>query len=133
MRTTQGAIGLLLSVALGMAAFGCSDTAGVEAWAGTYQTAMKFNGPDDVWQASSDLVIAPDSSVSLGGIRLMGAVFANDTLAWEVAGGNSSTGLVVFKDSDERGYYWIAPVGPCFTGWIQYPGDDPLDFRGLKL
>jgi hypothetical protein len=123
---------LLLGAALGIAQVGCSEVAGPEAWAGGYQTATKFDGPDGVWETSGRLTITQDSSVTLNGTAIISAVFWGDSLAWEVAAGNSTSAFVVFKESDDRGHYWVAAVGECFTGWIQYPSGDPLDFRGLK-
>ncbi len=122
---------LLLSVALGAVWLGCSETAGPGAWAGEYQTAIRID-VDGVWEASGTLVITNDSSVVYNGTPIVGAVFWGDSLAWEVAAGNASSALLAFKDSDERGTYWMSPVGECFTGWIQYPGADRLDFRGLR-
>ena len=133
MRAMRGVIPVLLAAAVGTALGGCSDTVGPEAWAGVYETAIKFDGPEGVWSAHNDFVIAADSSVTLSGVIIQGAVFVGDTLSWEVAGGNSSSGSVVFRDSDDRAYYWIAKVEECFTGWIQFPGGDPLDFRGRKI
>jgi len=124
---------LLLASALGMALIGCSEATGPETWDGVYETATKFDGPDGVWAASADLVIGSDGSVKFGSVTIAGAVFVGDTLSWEVAAGNSASASVVFKESDDRGYYWIAPVDECFTGWIQLPGGEPLDFRGLRM
>jgi hypothetical protein len=40
---------------------------------------------------------------------------------------------VTFRDSDDRPFYWMAPVGESFTGKIQFPGGEPLDIRGRKI
>ena len=133
MRVRQGMFPVLLAAAVGTALSGCSDAAGPEEWEGVYETAVKFDGPEGVWSAHADLVIAADSTVSLSGVDIQGAVFVGDTLSWEVAAGNGSSASVVFRDSDDRSVYWIAPVDESFTGWIQFPGGEPLDFRGRKI
>lgn len=133
MRVPSVMVPLLLAAGVGTVLGGCSDAAGPEEWAGVYETAIKADGPEGVWSAHTDLVIAADSTVTLSGVDIQGAVFVGDTLSWEVAAGNSSSGSVVFRDSDDRSFYWIAPVDESFTGWIQYPGGEPLDFRGRKI
>lgn len=133
MRAMRGMLPVLFASAVGAALGGCSDTSGPEEWEGVYETAVKFDGAEGVWSAYGDLVVAADSTVTLSGVAIQGAVFVGDTLAWEVAEGNGSSAVVVFSDSDDRSFYWIAPVGGSFTGWIQLPGGEPLDFRGVKI
>jgi hypothetical protein len=124
---------------------------------GTYTTGTKWGGWSGTWNPGSDLRITPAGEIFKGGIRIAnptmvggktpglyhswtascaschGPGYPRPSVSWTIAGGNDSNAAVTFTEGSANEYYWPGGQGGwLYEGWIQYPGEGAVDYRGLK-
>ena len=114
----------------------CTDSTAPEPtfeWAGSYATATKFGGASGTWRGSSTLVIGNDRSVTFGSSLIVNPTVTETGVTWRMSDGNTHNANFTFTSSSSSTYFWdTVPVsGRLFQGSLQFPGEGPLDFRGL--
>ena len=102
-------------------------------WAGTYASAEKFGGATGTWRARAEVVITPDRRVLVNGQEIANPQLGESTISWSMADGNGTNASIQLLIESTSDYFWgdIAVAGKLFQGWIQYPGQGKLDYRGL--
>jgi hypothetical protein len=102
-------------------------------WAATYATAEKFGGASGTWSSRADLRITSDRRVYAGDTEIMNPQVGESSVSWSMADGNSTNASFQLLIESESDYFWgdVGVAGKLFQGWIQYPGQGKLDYRGL--
>lgn len=101
-------------------------------WAGTYATGQKWGGASGTWRASGDLEILDDRRVIHRGTEIVNPQVGDASVSWTMADGNDTNASFTLMDSSDSVYFWgdHGASGRLFQGWIQYPGEGKLDYRG---
>jgi hypothetical protein len=102
-------------------------------WQATYATAEKWGGLFGVWYPKSDIVITADRRVIVGSTEIVNSLVGETTISWSMADGNSTNASLQLLAESSSNYFWgnAGAAGKLFQGWIQYPGQGKLDYRGL--
>ncbi len=139
MRATTRTAGLLSLLLTSMALTGCDKSAlGPEpqpegyTWAGVYATGQKFGGASGTWRASGNLEITADRRVMVGSTEIVNPQVSENSVSWSMADGNSTNASFELMTSSTSAYFWgdSGAAGRLFQGWIQYPREGKLDYRG---
>jgi len=103
--------------------------------AGSYSTNYRWGGANGLWRGPSTLSVTNEGVVTYGTTAIIKPVFENDKITWTMADGNKTNASIKFESESNSDYFWRDHGGVKdrnFTGFIQNPGEGPLDFRGLK-
>jgi len=139
---------LLIAVALAVMALMCvscssdddnptapqSLTPALDSKVGVYTTHYRWGGANGAWRGQSTFEVKATGEVYYGSTQIVMPTIADSTITWSVADGNSRNGGITFQESSTSDFFWRDKGGVTkrnFTGWIQNPGEGPLDFRGL--
>lgn len=107
-------------------------------WAGTYAAQTRAGGCTAAWgnatQGNQVLVVTPQRVVIRDSVQIMNPTVTDSTISWSMADGNQTNASITFEAASSSTCDWGASgqTGPLFQGSIQYPGQGPLDYRGLK-
>jgi hypothetical protein len=119
----------------------CSDSTSPPlsySWAGTYAAQTRFGGCQGTWgngtQGSHLLVIATGREVFRNGAQIVNPTVGDSTISWSMSDGNGSSANITFHGASTDACFWgvNGQTGPLFEGTIQFPGEGPLDYRGVK-
>jgi hypothetical protein len=111
----------MMMVAAAMAACESpTETADEYRWAASYN-------------AASVLEITADRRVLLGNNYIINPQVGESTITWSMADGNGTNASIQLLVESSSTYFWgdVGVAGKLYQGWIQYPGDGKLDYRGL--
>jgi formylglycine-generating enzyme required for sulfatase activity len=109
----------------------------LQLFAGEYICAVKWGGGDGIWQKESEpehLLISGQGEVQFRS-RFGLAVIQNlnvegQTLSWTFEK-NQTAASITFKVNSENNYFWSEhQTGKLFEGWLNYPNEGRIDFRG---
>jgi formylglycine-generating enzyme required for sulfatase activity len=109
----------------------------VKKYAGEYICAVKWGGETGIWQKESEpehLLISVQGEVQFRS-RFGLAVIQNvkveqQTLSWSFDD-NQTAASITFQVNSEDSYFWESQqTGKLFEGWLQYPNEGSIDFRG---
>ncbi|MDB9343409.1 SAV_2336 N-terminal domain-related protein [Nodularia spumigena CS-586/05] len=104
---------------------------------GEYTCAVKWGGKTGTWQRESEpehLLIYPQGEVQFRS-RFGLAVIKNLTvegqkLSWSFDD-NQTAASIHFMENSENNYFWSEnQTGKLFEGWLNYPQEGRIDFRG---
>lgn len=111
---------------------------GVERWEGAYAAQARFGGANGTWGngGSSRLIVSSDGQVTISGSLILEPTYDPETnrFEWDMADDNATSGgITFFETSSDPDFADIGTgtVGQSFSGFIQNPGDGPLDYRGI--
>ncbi|MEH2334379.1 SAV_2336 N-terminal domain-related protein [Nostoc sp.] len=103
--------------------------------AGEYTCAVKWGGQTGTWHEGTEiLLISPQGKVKFRS-RLGLAVIENlqteqQKLSWSFEN-NRTAASITFKENSENSYFWSGhQTGKLFEGWLNYPNEGRIDFRG---
>ncbi len=108
-----------------------------QVFAGEYTCSVKWGGETGTWRKESEpehLLISPQGEVQFRS-RFGLAVIQNLTvdeqrLSWNF-GDNQTAASITFKVNSEDSYFWEDnQTGKLFQGWLNYPNEGRIDFRG---
>jgi hypothetical protein len=132
---------LAMLAAAAVAFSACSDSTSPERdemvepyrWTATYATAEKFGGASGRWSGRADVVVTADRRVLLGTAEIINPQVGETSISWSMADGNNTNASIQFLVESSSDYFWgeVGVAGKLFQGWIQYPGQGKLDYRGL--
>lgn len=115
-----------------------SDPEGVERWEGTYAAQARFGGSNGTWGngGTDRLIVSSSGQVTIDGALILNPSYDPSTnrLEWAIADDNpTSGGVTFFETSSDPDFADIGngTVGQSFSGFIQNPGEGPLDYRGI--
>ncbi|MBX9258545.1 SUMF1/EgtB/PvdO family nonheme iron enzyme [Desmonostoc muscorum CCALA 125] len=104
-------------------------------FAGEYICAVKWGGETGIWHEGTEhLIIYPQGEVQLRS-RFGLAVIQNLTvqdkiLSWSFDD-NQTAASITFQVNSENSYFWEDnQTGKLFEGWLNYPNEGIIDFRG---
>jgi hypothetical protein len=102
-------------------------------WTATYATAEKFGGASGTWSTRSDVRITADRRVFSGTTEIINPLVGESSVSWLIADGNKTNASFQLLIESTNSYFWgnVGVAGKLFQGWIQYPGQGKLDYRGL--
>uniref|UniRef100_UPI0035C93E87 SAV_2336 N-terminal domain-related protein n=1 Tax=Plectonema radiosum TaxID=945768 RepID=UPI0035C93E87 len=109
----------------------------VKKYAGEYICAVKWAGETGIWQKESQpehLLISQQGEVQFRS-RFGLAVIQNvkverQTLSWDFDD-NQTAASITFQVNSEDSYFWESQqTGKLFQGWLNYPNEGKIDFRG---
>jgi hypothetical protein len=108
-----------------------------ELFAGEYICAVKWGGDTGTWREGTEhLIISEQGEVQFRS-RFPATVIQNlkvdgNTLSWS-AEDNETAAEFTFKEGSEDRYFWEdGQSGKLFEGWLQYPNEGRIDFRGRR-
>ncbi len=109
----------------------------MQQYAGEYTCAVKWGGKAGIWQKESEpehLFISPQGEVKFrsrfGLAVIKNLKFEAQTLSWNSDSNQTAAGIN-FKLNSENSYFWEdSHKGKLFEGWLQYPKEGRIDFRG---
>jgi hypothetical protein len=129
--------GLAIAFAAATISGACDSLTGPDAepyrWEGTYATAEKFGGASGIWRPTADVVITADRSIQVNGKEIVNPEIGVSSISWSMADGNATNASIQMLTESSSDYFWgdMGVAGKVFQGWIQYPGQGRLDYRGL--
>lgn len=143
MRTSKrspryGTVATVFLVILAAACGSSTEPSPVFAWAGTYEAQTRFGGCLGTWgsgtQGSHLLVITSAGEVTQNGTKIIAPTVGDSTISWSISDGNGSNADITFHHGSEDACTWgfAGQLGALFDGTIQFAGEGPLDYRGLK-
>ncbi|MCC5659177.1 SUMF1/EgtB/PvdO family nonheme iron enzyme [Nostoc sp. XA010] len=104
-------------------------------YAGEYTCAVKWGGESGTWHEDTEqLFISPQGKVQFRS-RFALSVIQNFkveglTLSWSFDE-NQTAASITFKENSENSYFWESKqTGKLFEGWLNYPNEGRIDFRG---
>lgn len=104
-------------------------------FAGEYTCAVKWGGETGTWHEGTELLsISPQGKVKFRS-RLGLAVIENlqteeQKLSWSFDN-NRTAASITFQENSENSYFWSGyQTGKLFEGWLNYPNEGRIDFRG---
>jgi hypothetical protein len=102
-------------------------------WAATYAAAEKFGGAAGTWRATTDVMVTADRRVMVGNTEIVNPQIGESTISWSMQDGNRTNASLQLLTESTSDYFWgnVGVAGKLFQGWIQYPGQGKLDYRGL--
>ncbi|MBD2616225.1 SUMF1/EgtB/PvdO family nonheme iron enzyme [Nostoc punctiforme FACHB-252] len=109
----------------------------LQTYTGEYICAVKWGGETGIWQQESEperLLISPQGEVQFRS-RFGLAVIQNlniegQTLSWSFDN-NQTAASITFKENSQDKYFWEDnQTGKLFEGWLNYPNEGRIDFRG---
>jgi hypothetical protein len=139
MRATTRTAGLLSLLLTSVALAGCDKSSmGPEpepeayTWVGLYATGQKWGGATGTWRATGNLELTADRRVFVGATEIMNPQVGENTVSWSMADGNGTNAAFELMTSSTSTYFWgdTGAAGQLFQGWIQYPQEGKLDYRG---
>jgi hypothetical protein len=110
-----------------------TETADQYRWAASYNAATKWGGVNGAWRSASTLEITADRRVLLGNNYIINPQVGESTISWSMADGNGTNASIQLLVESSSTYFWgdVGVAGKLYQGWIQYPGEGKLDYRGL--
>ncbi|MBD3402837.1 hypothetical protein GF420_08070 [candidate division GN15 bacterium] len=139
-------LALILGVAmLTMVCVSCSDdsdpvsstpqaTGPIDRMEGVYSTNHRWGGASGAWRYNIEMDIRSNGEVYYAGTQITNPTMRGDSLFWSMSDGNATNAAMVFAESSSADFFWRDKGSVnkrCAMGWIQNPGEGPLDFRGL--
>ncbi len=108
-----------------------------QVFAGEYTCSVKWGGETGIWRKESQpehLWISPQGEVqfrSRFGLAVIQNLTINEQrLSWNF-GDNQTAASITFKVNSEDSYFWgDNQTGKLFQGWLNYPKEGKIDFRG---
>ncbi|MCC5618080.1 SUMF1/EgtB/PvdO family nonheme iron enzyme [Nostoc sp. CHAB 5836] len=105
--------------------------------AGEYACAVKWGGETGTWQKESEpehLLISEQGEVQFrsrfGLAAIQNLTVQGQTLSWSFDH-NQTAASITFKENSEDSYFWSEKqTGKLFEGWLNYPNEGRIDFRG---
>ena len=114
------------------------DPDGVNRWEGAYTAQARFGGANGRWGngGTNRLIVSSSGQVTIDGALILNPSYdpSISRFEWNRANDNpTSGGITFFERSSDPDFADIGngTVGQSFSGFIQNPGDGPLDYRGL--
>ncbi|BAZ03276.1 hypothetical protein NIES37_72890 (plasmid) [Tolypothrix tenuis PCC 7101] len=109
----------------------------LQEYAGEYACAVKWGGANGTWQQESEpehLLIFSQGEVqfrSRFGLEVIQNLKVEEqTLSWSFDD-NQTAARITFKVDSENSYFWESKqTGKLFEGWLNYPNEGRIDFRG---
>jgi hypothetical protein len=103
-------------------------------WAGVYEAATRAGDASAPWVAAEHLEITREGRVFVGGIEMQNINLGENTVIWTVRGGNPHSAAVALQDGSPANGIWGpgGAEGVLFQGWIEYPGEERRNYRGLR-
>jgi formylglycine-generating enzyme required for sulfatase activity len=104
-------------------------------FAGEYICAVKWGGETGTWnEGLENLLISLQGEVQLrsrSGLAVIeNLTIAKETISWSFDD-NESAASITFKINSEDNYFWEQhQTGKLFEGWLEYPNEGRIDFRG---
>jgi formylglycine-generating enzyme required for sulfatase activity len=104
-------------------------------YAGEYICAVKWGGETGIWHEGTEhLLISPQGEVQFrsrfGLAVIQNLKVAGQILSWSF-GDNQTAASITFKVNSENSYFWEnKQTGKLFEGWLNYPNEGRIDFRG---
>jgi formylglycine-generating enzyme required for sulfatase activity len=106
-------------------------------FAGEYICAVKWGGETGIWQKESEpehLLISQQGEVQfrsrLGLAAIQNVKVEGQTLSWTFDN-NQTAASITFQVNSENSYFWESQqTGKLFQGWLNYPNEGKIDFRG---
>jgi formylglycine-generating enzyme required for sulfatase activity len=104
-------------------------------FAGEYICAVKWGGEAGIWrEGTENLSLSPQGQVqfrSRFGLAVIQNLTVDDqTLSWSFDN-NETASSITFKETSEDSYFWEEnQTGKLFEGWLNYPNEGRIDFRG---
>lgn len=104
-------------------------------YAGEYICAVKWGGEAGTWnEGLENLLISPQGEVqfrSRSGLAVIQNLTVQDqTLSWSFDD-NQTAASITFKANSEDSYFWEEnQTGKLFEGWLNYPNEGRIYFRG---
>lgn len=108
------------------------------AWAGTYAAQTRFGGCTGTWGSGRDgshtLVVTASREVVRSGTMIVNPTVGDSSISWSMADGNGTNAEIQFSAASTNECNWGTggATGPLFEGFIQFPGEGPLDYRGVQ-
>jgi formylglycine-generating enzyme required for sulfatase activity len=106
-----------------------------EQFVGEYICAVKWGGEAGTWhEGLEQLLISPNGKVKfrsrLGLTIIESLTVAGKTISWSFEH-NRTAGEITFQENSEDSYFWEEnKTGNLFQGWLNYPNEGRIDFRG---
>ncbi|MBD2457682.1 formylglycine-generating enzyme family protein [Nostoc sp. FACHB-87] len=107
----------------------------LQEYAGEYICAVKWGGEAGTWHEGLEhLLISSKGEVQFrsrfGLAAIQNSKFEGQTLSWSFDD-NQTAASVTFKVDSENSYFWEEhQTGKLFEGWLNYPNEGRIDFRG---
>jgi formylglycine-generating enzyme required for sulfatase activity len=106
-------------------------------YAGEYACAVKWGGETGTWQNESEpehLLISSQGEVQFrsrfGLAIIQNLTIEGQTLSWNFDN-NETAASINFKENSKNSYFWSGyQTGKLFEGWLNYPNEGRIDFRG---
>ena len=104
-------------------------------FAGNYICAVKWGGETGTWnEGLENLLISPQGEVQLrsrSGLAVIeNLTIAKETISWSFDD-NQTAASIIFKEDSQDTYFWSEhQTGKLFQGWLNYPNEGKIDFRG---
>ncbi len=108
-----------------------------ELFAGEYICAVKWDGDAGTWREGTEhLIISQQGEVQFRSrfptTTIKNLKVTGNTLSWS-AEDNETAAEFTFKEDSDNVYFWEEGLtGRLFEGWLQYPNEGPIDFRGRR-
>ena len=109
-------------------------------YAGEYACAVKWGGETGTWQRESEpehLLFSGQGEVQfrsrfgLAGIQSL--TVEGQTLSWSFDN-NQTAASITFKENSQDSSFWSEnQTGKLFEGWLNYPNEGRIDFRGRLI
>jgi formylglycine-generating enzyme required for sulfatase activity len=106
-----------------------------ELFAGEYICAVKWGGETGIWHEGTEhLMISPQGEVQFrsrfGLAVIQNLTVQGQTLSWSFDH-NQTAASITFTENSENSYFWSDnQTGKLFEGWLNYPNEGRIDFRG---
>ncbi|MEA5513613.1 hypothetical protein [Nodularia sp. UHCC 0506] len=108
-----------------------------QVFAGEYTCSVKWGGETGIWRKESQpehLWISSQGEVqfrSRFGLAVIQDLTVNEQrLSWDF-GDNQTAASITFKVNSKDSYFWgDNQTGKLFQGWLNYPKEGKIDFRG---
>jgi formylglycine-generating enzyme required for sulfatase activity len=109
-----------------------------ELFAGDYICAVKWGGESGTWHEGTEkLLLSREGEVRFtsrfGTTTISNWELTENTLSW-TSQDNQTAASFTFKNDSEHRYFWDdKQTGKLFEGWLQYPNEGRIDFRGKLI
>lgn len=103
-------------------------------FAGSYISNYRWGGASGLWRGNTPLGITKKGEVTYGTTKIVKPSFTDSTLSWSMADGNKQNAGMTFSQHNNSDFYYRDKGSvevKNFTGFIQNPGEGPLDFRAV--